>query len=173
MLNLIDYLPTIPDFPKPGIMFKDISPLLADKDAFSHAMSELHRLSLQTPFDYILGIESRGFIFASALAQISNKGLIMARKPNKLPTETYSEFYGLEYGQDYLEVQQNIIPQKAKILLMDDVLATGGTITAAASLVNKAGAQVAGALVLLEITELLGRKKLSEAHIETQSLIEI
>jgi len=111
MMNLIDYLPTIPDFPKPGIMFKDISPLLADKDAFSHAMSELHRLSLQTPFDYILGIESRGFIFASALAQISNKGLIMARKPNKLPTETYSEFYGLEYGQDYLEVQQNIIPQ--------------------------------------------------------------
>jgi adenine phosphoribosyltransferase len=172
-MNLLDYLPTVPDFPKPGIMFKDISPLLAEKNAFSHAMNELHRLSQFADFDYIMGIESRGFIFASALAQLSNKGLILARKPNKLPSKTYSEHYGLEYGKDSLEIQQNIIPPMANILLIDDVLATGGTIAAAASLVKRAGAHVAGALVLLEITELLGRNKLSACHIQTKSLIEI
>ena len=155
-MNLIDYLPTVPDFPKPGIMFKDISPLLADHRALKHAMRQLYELSLFCQYDYLLGIESRGFIFASALTQFSNSGLILARKPNKLPMATHKQTYGLEYGSDSLEIQQHIVPKNARVLLVDDVLATGGTLLAAAQLIRIAGAEVCGAIVLLEITELEG-----------------
>jgi adenine phosphoribosyltransferase len=172
-MNLLDYLPTIPDFPKPGIMFKDISPLLADHRAFTYAIDQLYDLSNFYDFDYVLGIESRGFIFATALSQASKKGLVLARKPNKLPKKVYSESYGLEYGTDSLEVQQDIFPNKAKVLLIDDVLATGGTLVAAANLVRKSGANVVGALVLLEISELLGHSKLAKEKIQVKSLIQI
>lgn len=172
-MNLLDFLPTIPDFPKPGIMFKDISPLLADQKAFSYTINQLKLLSELYDFDYILGIESRGFIFASALAHASEKGLILARKPKKLPSKVYSESYGLEYGQDALEIQQNILPKQAKVLLIDDVLATGGTIIAAANLVNKVGAKVSGALFLLEIAELSASERLNKEHISMKSLITI
>jgi len=172
-MNLIDYLPTVPDFPKPGIMFKDISPLLADHRALKHAMRQLYELSLFCQYDYLLGIESRGFIFASALTQFSNSGLILARKPNKLPMATHKQTYGLEYGSDSLEIQQHIVPKNAKVLLVDDVLATGGTLLAAAQLIRKAGAEVCGAIVLLEITELEGTKRLSHEAIETKALLSI
>jgi adenine phosphoribosyltransferase len=172
-MNLLDYLPTAPDFPKPGIMFKDISPLLADQKAFSYTVKQLKRLSEFYEFDYILGIESRGFIFASALAHTTEKGLILARKPRKLPNKVYSESYGLEYGQDALEIQQDILPKQAKVLLIDDVLATGGTIIAATNLVNKVGATVAGALFLLEITELQAKERLSKDNIPIKSIIQI
>jgi adenine phosphoribosyltransferase len=172
-MNLLNYLPTIPDFPKPGIMFKDISPLLANAKAFSYAIEQLHQLSQFCQYDTLLGIESRGFIFASALTQRTEAGLVLARKPNKLPTATYRESYGLEYGSDALEIQCNIIPAHAHVLLVDDVLATGGTMVAAANLIRKAGAHVAGALVLLEITSLNGVKKLFDMSVETKSLIQI
>ena len=90
-MNLLEYIPTVPDFPKPGIMFKDISPLLANQNAFSFAIEQLYDLSNTYDFDYVLGVESRGFIFATALAQISKKGLVLARKPNKLPKKVFSE----------------------------------------------------------------------------------
>jgi len=172
-MNLLNYLPTIPDFPKPGIMFKDISPLLADGQAFSVAIEQLHQLSQFCQYDILLGIESRGFVFAAALTQHSKSGLILARKPNKLPSATYRESYGLEYGSDALEIQRNIIPAHARVLLVDDVLATGGTMVAAANLIRKAGAHVAGALVLLEITSLNGAQKLTDILVETRSLIQI
>ena len=172
-MNLLDYLPTIPDFPKPGIMFKDISPLLADHGAFTYAIDQLYDLSNFYDFDYVLGIESRGFIFATALSQASKKGLVLARKPNKLPKKVYSESYGLEYGTDSLQVQQDIFPKQARVLLIDDVLATGGTLVAAANLVKKSGASVVGALVLLEISELMGNNKLAKENIQLKSLIQI
>ena len=163
-MNLLDYLPTVPDFPKPGIMFKDISPLLADHRAFTYAIDQLYDLSNFYDFDYVLGIESRGFIFATALAQASKKGLILARKPNKLPKKVYSESYGLEYGADALQIQQDILPNQAKVLLIDDVLATGGTLIAA---------NVVGTLVLVEISELMGNDKLAKENIQLKSLIKI
>jgi adenine phosphoribosyltransferase len=172
-MNLLDYLPSVPDFPKPGIVFKDISPLLANHKAFTYAIEQLHQLSLFCQYDYILGIESRGLIFATALAQASKTGLVLARKPNKLPMATYRESYGLEYGSDALEIQQHIIPANARVLIVDDILATGGTVLAAANLVRKAGAQVSGALVLLEISELLGKAKLSERSVQGKALIQI
>jgi adenine phosphoribosyltransferase len=172
-MNLLDYLPTIPDFPKLGIMFKDISPLLADHRAFTYAIDQLYDLSNSYDFDYILGIESRGFIFGAALAQVSKKGLVLARKPNKLPRAVYSENYGLEYGVDSLHIQQNILPKDARVLLIDDVLATGGTLVAASNLVRKSGAYVEGALVLLEISELMGNQKLALENIQSKSLIKI
>jgi adenine phosphoribosyltransferase len=172
-MNLLEYLPTVPDFPKPGIMFKDISPLLADHKAFTYAIDQLYDLSNFYDFDYVLGIESRGFIFGTALAQISKKGLVLARKPNKLPKKIYSESYGLEYGADSLQIQQDIFPNEARVLLIDDVLATGGTLVAAANLVRKSRANVVGALVLLEISELMGHSKLAKENIQLKSLIQI
>jgi adenine phosphoribosyltransferase len=133
----------------------------------------LYDLSNFYDFDYVLGIESRGFIFATALAQASKKGLVLARKPNKLPRKVYSESYGLEYGADSLQIQQDILPNDSKVLLMDDVLATGGTLVAATNLVRKAGANVVGTLVLLEITELMGNNKLAKENIPLKSLIQI
>jgi adenine phosphoribosyltransferase len=172
-MNLLDYLPTVPDFPKPGIMFKDISPLLADQKALTYAVDQLYGLCHSYDFDYILGIESRGFIFATALALVAKKGLVLARKPNKLPKKVYSESYGLEYGNDSLEIQQEILPHQARVLLMDDVLATGGTLLAAANLVKQSGCQVVGSLVLLEIAGLMGREKLAKENIPSKSLIQI
>ena len=102
-MKLEDYLPGILDFPKPGIVFRDIAPLLADADAFAHTVQSLGKLSAECSFDYILGIESRGFIFASALATHLHKGFVMVRKPNKLPPDIHQESYGLEYGSDTLD----------------------------------------------------------------------
>ncbi len=170
-MNLLDYLPGVPDFPKPGILFRDISPLLADPAAFREAISQLEMLAQGFDYTHILGIESRGFIFGSALAHHAHKGLALARKPNKLPLATHRESYGLEYGADALEFQQSCLPKHAKVLLLDDVLATGGTLIAADKLVRSAGFEVCGALTLLEISFLEGRKKLSENGINNKSVL--
>lgn len=172
-MNLLNYLSTVPDFPRPGIIFKDISPLLAHQEAFSFALQGLYDLSQFCEYDYLLGVESRGFIFASALSPVAKAGLILARKPNKLPGLVFSESYGLEYGADSLEIQQNLIRPQSKVLIIDDVLATGGTLIAAANLVKKAQAVVSGALVLLEISALQGSQKLADANIPIKSLIKI
>jgi adenine phosphoribosyltransferase len=170
-MNLLDYLPTFPDFPKPGILFRDISPLLANPAAFNTAILDLHELSKKYEFTHILGIESRGFIFASALALISSKGLLIARKPNKLPLASHRESYGLEYGNDSLELQQSTIPIGARIILIDDVLATGGTIIATNQLVRKAGFEVVCALTLLEIYGLGGSETLIQHNILSEAVI--
>jgi adenine phosphoribosyltransferase len=170
-MNLLDYLPGVPDFPKPGILFRDISPLLADPAAFKEAILQLEGLAKLFDYTHILGIESRGFIFASALANQSHKGLALARKPNKLPLASHRESYGLEYGSDSLEIQQSSLPQGARVLIVDDVLATGGTILAASQLLHKAGFQVAGALSLLEIAGLNGRQTLNQNGIINKTVL--
>jgi adenine phosphoribosyltransferase len=142
------FINEIPDFPQPGISFKDVSPLLKSP-LFPHAIEEMKRL-VKHP-DYWVGIDSRGFIFASALAS-TNGGLVMCRKKGKLPPPTISETYSLEYGEDTLEIQ----PGKGKVVIVDDVYATGGTMNAAEKLCEKAGYTVIGKLVLIDLTFLHG-----------------
>jgi adenine phosphoribosyltransferase len=170
-MNLLDYLPGVPDFPKPGIFFRDISPLIANPSAFKEAIHQLELLAREFDYTHILGIESRGFIFGSALALHTQKGLALARKPNKLPLATHREAYGLEYGTDSLEIQQSTLPIGARVLLLDDVLATGGTLVAANKLIHSAGFEVAGSITLLEIEMLNGRKLLKEHQIENRSAL--
>jgi len=170
-MNLLDYLPGVPNFPKPGILFRDISPLLANPAAFKEAIAQMEALAQSFDYTHILGIESRGFIFGSALAHHAHKGLALARKPNKLPLATHKEFYGLEYGSDYLEIQQSSLPADAKVLLIDDVLATGGTLIAANKLLRNAGFEVCGAITLLEISFLNGRQLLDQHGIANQSVL--
>ena len=172
-MDLLDYLPVVPDFPKPGIMFRDISPLLANPEAFQEAIKQLAVLANDIQYTHILGIESRGFIFGAALANHLTKPLILARKPNKLPLEVHQESYGLEYGQDLLELQKTIIPSGSKVMMIDDVLATGGTLLAAANLVKKAQSEVVGAISLLEITFLQGAEKLEAQNIISRSVLQI
>ena len=170
-MNLLDYLPGVPDFPKPGILFRDISPLLANPAAFKEAIAQMEVLAQSFDYTHILGIESRGFIFGSALAHHTHKGLALARKPNKLPLASHKEFYGLEYGSDYLEIQQSTLPAGAKVLLIDDVLATGGTLIAANKLLRNAGFEVCGAITLLEISFLNGKQLLDQNGIANQSVL--
>jgi len=170
-MNLLDYLPGVPDFPKPGVLFRDISPLLANPAAFKEAIRQLDDLAKQFDYTHILGIESRGFIFGSALAHHAHKGLALARKPNKLPLASHREAYGLEYGNDSLEIQQSTLPKDARVLLLDDVLATGGTLVAANKLLRSAGFEVAGAVTFLEITFLNGNTLLNQQGIHHQSVL--
>ena len=170
-MNLLDYLPGVPDFPKPGILFRDISPLLAHPPAFKEAVRQLDELAKQFDYSHILGIESRGFIFGSALAHYAHKGLALARKPNKLPLASHRQAYGLEYGSDSLEIQQSTLPQGAKVLLLDDVLATGGTLVAADTLIRNAGFEVVGAITLLEISFLNGGDLLKQNEIRHLSVL--
>ena len=170
-MNLLDYLPGVPNFPKPGIFFRDISPLLANPAAFKEAIAQMDNLAQEFNYTHILGIESRGFIFGSALAHHTHKGLALARKANKLPLASHKEFYGLEYGTDYLEIQQSTLPKDAKVLLIDDVLATGGTLIAANKLLRSAGFEVCGAVTLLEISFLNGRQLLDQHGITNRSVL--
>ena len=170
-MNLLDYLPGVPDFPKPGVLFRDISPLLANPAAFKEAIRQLDALSQQFDYTHILGIESRGFIFGAALARHAHKGLALARKPNKLPLASHRQTYGLEYGNDSLEIQQSTLPKDARVLLLDDVLATGGTLVAADQLMRSAQFEVAGAVTLLEITFLKGNELLNQNGIRHQSVL--
>jgi adenine phosphoribosyltransferase len=150
----------VPDFPKPGIGYKDITPLLNDAQAFAQAieaMAEPIRTLLPT---HIMGLESRGFIFGSALAQKLGLGFVPARKPGKLPMPTFSEAYGLEYGEDRLEVHQDAFKAGDRVLIVDDVLATGGTAAAARRLVERTGAQPVALTLFIELEFLKGRDKL-------------
>jgi adenine phosphoribosyltransferase len=170
-MNLLDYLPGVPDFPKPGILFRDISPLLANPAAFKEAIAQMERIAQGFDYTHILGIESRGFIFGSALAHHTHKGLALARKPNKLPLASHREQYGLEYGSDSLEIQQSTLPNGAKVLLVDDVLATGGTLIAANQLLLSAGFEISGAITLLEIASLRGGQLLNQHGIKNKSVV--
>jgi adenine phosphoribosyltransferase len=148
----------IPDYPKPGIRFQDITPLLANGEAFLAITREFARYADSSTV--IAGIEARGFIFASAVANQLSSGFVPIRKAGKLPHLTISQSYGLEYGSDTLEVHIDAVPKDAKVLLIDDVLATGGTIGAAIELMHQLGAEVTHVLALLEIAGLSGREML-------------
>ncbi len=152
----------IPDYPKPGIRFQDITPLLANGEAFASVTQKFASYADSTTL--IAGIEARGFIFASAVANELNSGFIPIRKAGKLPHQTISENYGLEYGTDTLEVHVDAITAGAKVLLIDDVLATGGTIAAAIELMHRLGAEVVRVLAVLEIYGLSGRATLESKY---------
>jgi len=156
-----DYIRDIPDFPKPGIVFKDITPLLANGNAFAAVVSELACL-VGNDVDAIVGIESRGFIFGAALAQQLGLGLITVRKPNKLPAAVHSVEYELEYGVDRLEIHRDALSSGHKVVIVDDLLATGGTAAATVELVKKLGAEVDACLFVIELSFLNGAKALGD-----------
>ncbi len=150
----------IPDFPKPGILFKDITPVLADARLFAHSIDGLTSGFKPGDVDAVVGIDARGFIFASAAALKLNCGFIPIRKRGKLPYQTYEESYELEYGSNIIAVHVDALKPGARVLLIDDLLATGGTAAAAASLLRKIGAEILEATFFIELTFLEGRTKL-------------
>jgi adenine phosphoribosyltransferase len=162
----LDLITDVPDYPKPGVMFKDITPLLADGASFGVVIDELARSirSLSGAIDAIVGIESRGFILGGALAKTLEIGFVTVRKPGKLPRDVYRKDYALEYGFDALELHKDLLNEGNTVVIVDDVLATGGTALACQDLVNITGAKVAAHLFLLEIAFLQGRDALINAH---------
>ncbi len=163
------HIRAVPDFPKPGILFRDLSPLLASAEAFQATTAAL--AALAEPFDLIAGIEARGFLFGAALAQSMQRGMVIVRKPGKLPGATIAHDYALEYGTDRLELLADAIPQGARVLLVDDVLATGGTAEAAIHLLRKAGAAVAQALFVLELPDLGGAARLVARQVSPSAVV--
>lgn len=159
-LQLRDYIRNIPDFPKPGINFKDISPLLADGEAFSACTSEL-AVHMPDDIDAIVGIESRGFLFGAALALQTGVGFVPIRKPGKLPADTHAIEYELEYGTGILEIHRDALSAGHKVIVIDDLLATGGSAAATVALIEKLGAKVEACLFVIELDFLEGRKRLN------------
>jgi adenine phosphoribosyltransferase len=152
----------VPDFPRPGVGFKDITPLLADRDALRQTLDELAVWARERSPDLVLGTEARGFILGAALAAEIGCGFVPARRPGKLPPETVSATYALEYGQNSLELHPDAIANGTRVLIHDDVLATGGTVEAIGKLVERLGGEVVGACFILELTFLNGRDKLGD-----------
>jgi len=169
-MDLAKYIRDIPDFPKPGILFKDITPLLAEPEAFRQAIERMHERYRGRQIDAVAAAEARGFLFAAPLALLVQRPLIPLRKPGKLPYRTHTLQYDLEYGSAELQVHMDGVASGAQVLLVDDLLATGGTMQAGCRLIEKAGGQVAGCAFLVELTFLKGRDKL-QPH-EVFSLIQ-
>ncbi len=163
MEDLKQYIRDIPGFPKEGIVFHDITPLLQNAKAYEAAVDEMAKLLEGKEIDYLVGIEARGFIFASALAMKLGTGLVIVRKPGKLPYVTINASYNLEYGSDSLEVHRDAIHEGSKVVMVDDLLATGGTAAAAGELIEQLGGEVLGYCFLVELLELEG-KKLLDPH---------
>ena len=166
-MDLARHIRPIPDFPKPGILFRDITPLLADVAAFAAAIDRLAEPWRGARLDAIAAVEARGFLFAGPLALELNAGLIPVRKPGKLPAETISYEYDLEYGRDRLEMHKGVLPAGARVLVVDDVLATGGTAAACVKLIEAGGGHVVGASFLVEIAPLGGRERLAPHRVES------
>jgi adenine phosphoribosyltransferase len=162
----------IPDFPKPGIQFKDITPLLGNADAVYHSSRLLLKPYLRERVDYVVGIESRGFLFGPRLAMDLNAGFVPVRKPNRLPYETISCEYALEYGTDTVEMHADAIQPGSKVIIHDDLIATGGTALASTQLVKQLGGEVIGYSFIIELGFLDGRKRL-EQYAPVYSLIKI
>lgn len=168
---LKEHIRTIPNFPKEGILFRDVTTLMRDAKAFQMALDLLANLIGNIKVDYIAGIESRGFIFGAPLAQKLGVGFIPIRKKGKLPCEVFQVEYQLEYGTDLLEIDKTINATGKKIVLVDDLLATGGTILAGAELVKKCGGEVAKAIFVVDLPELGAKAKLNAAKIDYSALI--
>lgn len=160
MTDLRSYIRDVPDFPTQGILFRDVTPLLASPEAFAAAVNAMAAPFRRAKPDKILGIEARGFLFGSALARELHVGIVPARKPGKLPCRTERVDYGLEYGKDCLEVHADAFRAGERVLVVDDVLATGGTANAAAQLAERLGSTVIGISVFIELEALGGRARL-------------
>lgn len=162
MKTLRDYIVTIPDFPKPGVMFRDVTSVLDNPDGFQLAVDELMKLLDGVEYDCIAGVEARGFLFGGPIAYNHHKALIPIRKKGKLPRETVEATYDLEYGTATIEVHKDAIKPGQKVVIIDDLIATGGTVEAAARLVEELGGEVVKMLFLIELPELGGRAKLAK-----------
>ena len=171
-MDLKKFIRSIPDYPKKGILFRDITTLIKDSKAFSHSIDKIIEISKKVNFDKVAAIESRGFIFASAVSYKLKKPLIMMRKKNKLPAEKYSVDFKLEYGTATLEIHKDSINKGENILIIDDLIATGGTAEAGAKLVEISGGKVAGFIFIINLFDLGGNKKLIDKSFFTESLIE-
>ncbi|MGM0608196.1 MAG: adenine phosphoribosyltransferase [Candidatus Muiribacteriota bacterium] len=167
-MELKDYIRDIPDFPKEGIVYKDITPLLKDNSALKKAVEKMASPWKNKGIDYVAGAESRGFIFGSAIAMELAAGFIPVRKPGKLPHKVVSESYELEYGKDSLEMHIDAIEKGSRVLIVDDLLATGGTAAAMVRMIEKNNATVSGFSFLIELGFLQGRKKLSGKEIKSE-----
>lgn len=164
---ILSRIRNVPDFPKPGIMFKDITPVLADGAAFSACIDAMAEKNDKSTFDVIVAMEARGFIFGAALAAKMGKGFVPVRKPGKLPWQTHQVEYELEYGTDKVEMHQDAVLPKQRVLIVDDVIATGGTAWAACELVRVMGGTVVGASFLIELSFLPGRKRIEPVPVSS------
>lgn len=162
MKTVKDYIRTIPDFPEPGIMFRDITSILQDAEGFKLAIDEMIKQLDGVDFDVIAGAESRGFVFGAPIAYALGKPLVLIRKKGKLPCETIEQEYDLEYGKATIEIHKDAIQPGQKVVIVDDLIATGGTIEAACKLVERLGGDVVKVIFLLELAGLNGREKLAK-----------
>ena len=171
-MNLKDFIRSIPDYPKKGILFRDITTLIKDAEAFRYTNDKIIELAKKIKFDKVAAIESRGFIFASTVSYIMKKPFILLRKKNKLPAETHSIDFELEYGKATIEVHKDSIEKNDKVLVIDDLIATGGTAEAAGKLIETSGGIVAGFIFVINLYDLPGNNLLKEKGYFTKSLIE-
>ena len=171
-MNLKDFIRSIPDYPKKGILFRDITTLIKNEKAFSETINQIVERSKKVKFDKIAAIESRGFVFASAVSYILKKPFVMLRKKNKLPADVHSVDFELEYGKATIEVHKDSIEKNEKILIIDDLIATGGTAEAAAKIVEISGGKVAGFIFVINLFDLPGNNMLRDKGYKTESLIE-
>tara|TARA_Y100001949_G_C15849828_1_gene270113 strand:+ start:91 stop:618 length:528 start_codon:yes stop_codon:yes gene_type:complete len=171
-MNLKDYIRSIPDYPKKGILFRDITTLIKDEKAFSETINRIVEKAKKMEIDKIAAIESRGFVFASAVSYIMNKPFIMLRKKNKLPADVYSTDFELEYGTATIEVHKDSIDRGEKVLIIDDLIATGGTAEAAAKLIEISGGKVTAFIFVINLFDLNGSDKLVKKGYKVENLIE-
>ena len=171
-MDLKEYIRSIPDYPKKGILFRDITTLIKDEKAFTECINQIVEKSKNFKFNKIAAIESRGFVFASAVSYLLKKPFIMLRKKNKLPADTYSVDFELEYGKATIEVHKDSIEKKDSVLIIDDLIATGGTAEAASKLVEISNGKVAGFIFVINLFDLDGYNKLKKKNYKISSLIE-
>ena len=171
-MDLKKYIRSIPDYPKKGILFRDITTLIKDPKAFKFTNDKIIEIAKKMQFDKVAAIESRGFIFAATVSYALNKPFILLRKKNKLPAKTYSVDFTLEYGEATIEVHKDSINSGEKVLIIDDLIATGGTAEAAAKLIKISGGIVAGFIFVINLFDLPGNKLLKDKGFETEYLVE-
>ena len=171
-MDLKKYIRSIPDYPKKGILFRDITTLIKDQKAFKLTINQLGELSNQIKFDKIAAVESRGFVFASALSYNLSKPFILIRKKDKLPAEKFSQKFELEYGKATIEIHKDSIDSNEKVIIIDDLLATGGTAEAGAKLVKKSGGKIAAFVFVINLYDLGGKKLLDDNGYKNFSLID-
>ena len=165
--SIADRIRDVPDFPKKGILFKDITPVLSDIDTLRASIKEMAAPFMDLEIDVVVGIESRGFIFGAPIADVLNCSFVPVRKPGKLPWKTESVSYELEYGTDALEIHEDAITEGQNVLIVDDLLATGGTAEATCKLVSKLNGNIKGLSVLIELEDLNGRKRLNQYNVHS------
>ena len=171
-MDLKKYIRSIPDYPKKGILFRDITTLIKDNQAFKYTVDKITDMITDINFDKVVGIESRGFIFASAIAYKLSKPLILIRKKNKLPSEKYSEDFELEYGKATIEIHKDSIKKNEKVIIIDDLIATGGTAMAAAKLVKKSSGKIESFIFVINLFDLNGKNLLEKESYKVLSLID-